>query len=346
MGRRAAAALAGVLAFALTGGCILWTLQGNKTYTRTLFAMDTVMLFTAQGPQAPEALEEALAEVQRLDALLSAQSPDSEVSRLNAGGRAPVSEDTARLLKAASELGAETGGLYDCTVYPLMELWGFPTKAYRVPRAEEIAALLPLVDGSQIRVTDGEVELGDGQRIDLGGIAKGYASARVMEIFKARGVSSAMVTLGGNVQTLGERPEGGGWRIGVQDPLGGEACPAVIEAKDVAVVTSGGYQRYFEEDGKRYIHILDPRTGAPAESDLLSATVVSPDGTLADALSTAVFVMGLEDAAAYWQAHEGFELVLITNDGAVYVTEGLDSLVQTTARRTTLHRQSNAAPAK
>ena len=97
---------------------------------------------------------------------------------------------------------------------------------------------------------------------------------------------------------------------------------------------------------RRYIHILDPRTGAPAESDLLSATVVSPDGTLADALSTAVFVMGLEDAAAYWRAHEGFELVLITNDGAVYVTEGLDSLVQTTARRTTLHRQSNAAPAK
>lgn len=338
MGRRAAA-LAGVLAFALTGGCILWSLQENKTHTRTLFAMDTVMLFTAQGPQAPEALEEALAEVRRLDALLSAQSPGSEIFRLNDGGRAPVSEDTARLLKAAAEIGAETGGLYDCTVYPLMELWGFPTKAYRVPQAEEIAALLPLVDGAQIRVTDDEAALGEGQRIDLGGIAKGYASARVMEIFRARGVQSAMVTLGGNVQTLGERPEGGGWQIGVQDPLGGEACPAVIEAKDVAVVTSGGYQRYFEEDGKRYIHILDPRTGAPAESDLLSATVVSPDGTLADALSTAVFVMGLEDAAAYWRTHEGFELVLIAEDGAVYVTEGLEHAVQVPAGRTVLRKE-------
>lgn len=339
MGRRAAAALAGALAFVLTGGCILWTLRENKTYTRTLFAMDTVMLFTARGPQAPEALDEALDEVQRLDALLSAQSPDSEVSRLNAGGCVQVSEDTARLLEAASGIGAKTGGLYDCTVYPLMELWGFPSKAYRVPRAEEIAALLPLVDGSRIRVTDGEAALGEGQRVDLGGIAKGYASARVMEIFKARGVSSAMVTLGGNVQTMGERPEGGGWRIGVQDPLGGEDCPAVIEVRDAAVVTSGGYQRYFEEDGKRYIHILDPRTGAPAESDLLSATVVSPDGTLADALSTAVFVMGLEDAAAYWRTHEGFELVLIAEDGAVYVTEGLEQAVQVPAGRTVLRKE-------
>lgn len=339
MGRRAAAALAGVLAFALTGGCILWNLRANKAYTRTLFAMDTVMSFTARGPKAPAALDEAIAEVQRLDALLSAQNPDSEISRLNARGRAPVSEDTAELLKAAAELSAGTGGLFDCSIYPLMELWGFPTKAYRVPSDEEIAALLPLVDSAAIQVGNGEAELGEGQRIDLGGIAKGYASARVMETFKARGVKSAMVSLGGNVQTMGERPEGGGWRIGVQDPRGSGGYPAVIEAKDTAVVTSGGYQRYFEKDGARYIHILDPRTGAPAESNLLSATVVSPNGTSADALSTAVYIMGLEDAAAYWRAREGFELILIGEDGTVYVTEGLENAVEISGEKTVLRRK-------
>lgn len=338
MGRRMAVALAGVLAFVLTGGCILWSLRANKTYTRTLFAMDTVMVFTAQGPKAPAALEEAIAEVQRLDDLLAAQAPDSEISRLNAQGRAPVSEDTAELLETAYEISAETGGLFDCTIYPLMELWGFPTKVYRVPSEDEIASLLPLVDSAAIRISNGKAELGEGQRIDLGGIAKGYASARVMEIFKAHGIKSAMVSLGGNVQTMGERPEGGGWRIGVQDPQGGNGYPAVVEAKDVAVVTSGGYQRYFESDGKRYIHILDPRTGTPAESDLLSATVVSPNGTLADALSTATYIMGLEDAASYWRTHNGFELILIAEDGAVYITEGLEDTVETPGERTVLRK--------
>lgn len=338
MRRRTAAALAGVLAFVLTGGCVLWSLRASRTYTRTIFAMDTVMLFTARGPGAPAALEEAIAEVQRLDGLLSAQAPDSEISRLNARGRAPVSEDTAALLERASAIGVETGGLFDCTVYPLMELWGFPSKTYRVPAEDEIAALLPLVDSAMIRVGNGEAALGEGQRVDLGGIAKGYASARVMEIFKAHGLKSAMVSLGGNVQAMGERPEGGGWRIGVQDPRGGVDYPAVVEAKDVAVVTSGGYQRYFEEDGKRYIHILDPRTGAPAESDLLSVTVVSPDGALADALSTAAYVMGLEGAASYWRTHDGFELILIAEDGSLYVTEGLEKTVETPGGRTVLRK--------
>lgn len=339
MRRRTAAALAGVLAFALMGGYFLWHYRANKTYTRTLFAMDTVMAFTARGPQAPEALEEALAEVRRLDALLSAQAPDSEISRLNSDGHAPVSEDTTNLLEAAVTIGAETGGLYDCTVYPLMELWGFPSKAYRVPDEQEIAALLPQVDSTQVRVSNGRAELGPGQRVDLGGIAKGYTAARVMELLKTRGVKSAMITLGGNVQTLGDRPEGGPWRIGVQDPLGGENYPAVIETKDAAVVTSGGYQRYFEDGGRRYIHILDPRTGAPAESDLLSVTVVSPDGTLADALSTAIYVMGLDEAVTYWQTHEGFELILIAENSAVYVTEGLEGTVHVPGGRTILRKK-------
>lgn len=338
MRRGAAAVVAGVLAFALIGGCLLFGGGTAKTRTRTLFAMDTVMTFTARGGRASEALEAAVKEVQRLDALLSAHDPSSEIGRLNAEGRAAVSEDTAALLEAARRLTEETGGLYDCTIYPLMELWGFPTGAYRVPGGEEIAEALRLVDGARLQVRGGEAELAPGQRIDLGGIAKGYASARVMELYRAHGVESGMVSLGGNVQAIGEAPEGGPWRIGVQDPEGQGDYPAVIEVKDAAVVTSGGYQRYFEEGGRRYIHIIDPRTGRPSESELASATVVSADGTLADGLSTAVYVMGLEAASAYWREHEGFELVLVTKDGGVYVTEGLEAGVKGPGALTVIRR--------
>ncbi len=152
-----------------------------------------------------------------------------------------------------------------------------------------------------------------------------------MELFRAYGVTSAMVNLGGNIQILGTTPEGTPWRIGVRDPesaTGGAL--AVIPASDMAVVTSGGYERFFEVDGQRYIHILDPRTGRPAATDLLSATVLASDGILADALSTAVFVMGVEEATAFWRERSGsFELVLVDTSGTLYVTEGLEKVIKT-----------------
>ncbi len=286
--------------------------------------MDPVMRVTAYGPRADEALDAAEAELYRLDTLFNAGNPEGEVAKLNSAGTAAVSEDTARILTRASEFYRETGGLFDCTIYPLMEAWGFPAKTYRVPAKTELDAARALVDGSQVHVEDGVASLGDGQKVDLGAIGKGYAAERVMEIFRAAGVKHGMVSLGGNVQTLGTRPDGSPWRIGLRDPAGGSpSFPAVVEAEDLAVVTSGGYERYFEAEGRRYIHILDPRDGCPAQSDLLSATVVSPDGVLADALSTAVYIMGLDGALDYWQSHVGFDLLLLAGDGALYATEGL-----------------------
>ena len=340
MGKRVSLWILALSALTLAVGCLVHTAgeQQNRVSEIELFAMDTVMRLTAYGSQSEEAVAAAAAEIQRLDALLSVGSASSEVTRLNSEGGGPVSEDTGRLLTAALELYRKTGGLFDCTVYPLMELWGFPTKAYHVPTETELTAVLPLADMSRVRFDGQTLTLAEGQQIDFGGIAKGYASQRVVEIFQSFGVKSGMVYLGGNIQVLGTKPDGTDWRIGVQDPQGGNGYPAVVEAKDVAVVTSGGYQRYFEEDGKRYIHILDPRTGTPAESDLLSATVVSPNGTLADALSTAAFVMGLEGAVSYWQTHNGFELILIAGDGAVYITEGLENAVETPGERTVLRK--------
>ncbi len=297
---------------------------GTRTCTRELFAMDTVMSFTAYGRNAEAAVEAAVEEVKRLDALLSTGSASSEVSMLNREGTGTVSEDTAVLFRRGMDIYGQTGGLFDLTVYPLMRLWGFPTKEYHVPSEAELQEVLSLVDASRIFAEGNEIRLGAGQQVDLGGIAKGYTSGRIMEIYEEYGISSGMVSLGGNVQVLGEKPDGMLWRIGIKDPSGEQELAAVVSVENCAVVTSGGYERYFEEDGNTYIHILDPRTGYPASGDLASVTVVSADGTLADALSTSLYIMGVEDAVSYWRMHgEDFEMVLITDGGVIYATEGI-----------------------
>lgn len=272
----------------------------------------------------------AIVEVQRLDALLSTGSPDSEISRLNEMGSGTVSEDTAAIFERALAIYETTEGLFDFTVYPLMELWGFPSGEYHVPSQEELSELMPLVDASQVRMDGPEVSLGEGQKADLGGIAKGYTSVRVMEIYEEYGITSGMVSLGGNIQVLNRKPDGSHWRVGIQDPAGEQgSVAAVLKAGNQAVVTSGGYERYFEEDGNTYIHILDPRTGYPAGGDLASVTVISEDGTLADALSTALYIMGREGAVSYWRTYgEDFELVLITQEGEIYATEGVSGQLE------------------
>lgn len=298
----------------------------DEIFERQLFAMDTVMTLTASGPHAREALEEAALELERLDALWSTGRADSEVSRLNArAGDARLSADTAALLERALEICRQTGGLFDPSIYPLTELWGFQTDEPHVPAQEQIEALLPLVDGGSLAVSNGALSLGEGQSVDLGGIAKGFASARVMEIFRKHGVSSGMVSLGGNVQTLGAKPDGSAWRVGIRDPEGGAGdYLGVLSVRDKAVITSGGYERFFEEDGQTYCHILDPRSGYPASSDLASATAVSADGVLADGLSTALYIMGSRDAAGFWAGRSGeFDMVLVTVSGEVLVTEGI-----------------------
>lgn len=322
-------------ALVLAGGCA----QG-RAHSREFFAMDTIMVLTAYGPGGEAAVEQAEAEIRRLDALLSTGSASSEVSQVNRAGEGRVSEDTEALARRALEIYEATEGAFDFTIYPLMELWGFSTGEYHVPTEEELAEVLPLVDASQVELKGGSVVLAPGQRIDFGGIAKGYASARVMEIFRENGVTSGMVSLGGNVQVLGGKPDGQPWRIGVQDPEAPQDTPlAVAEVRDRAVVTSGGYERYFGADGRTYIHILDPKTGYPMESDLASVTVVSEDGALADALSTALYVMGREGAADYWRKSGGdFDVILLGGEGEIFVSEGLREAFQTQLPLTVLRR--------
>lgn len=376
MGRRIILAILGILFLGLVLGCCLQYRSGQRKQpcTKQLFAMDTFMSFTAYGKNSEEAVDAAMAEVQRLDALLSTGNADSEVSQVNASGGGSLSKDSSTILEEAMKIYELTDGLFDFTIYPLMELWGFPSGDYHVPAKEELLQVLPLVDASKIQYAqsaddtgsygksaDGKstgdkgsygkgshgeslygkssVLLGEGQKIDFGGIAKGYASARVMEIFREYGISSGMVSLGGNVHVLNRKPDHSKWKIGIQDPDSGQGeVLAVLSVENKAVITSGGYERYFEEDGERYIHILDPRTGYPANQDLVSVTIVSENGTLADALSTSLYIMGLEEAIAYWKAQgEEFDMALITEDGKIYVTEGISKEFQTDGEVIVLH---------
>lgn len=304
---------------------------GRQTDTlsvsRDLFAMDTYMTLTAYGEYAEEAIDAAEAEIRALDELLSTGNPDSEISLLNQTGSAEMSEISMALLDRSLEVYAMTGGAFNPLIYPLMDVWGFTDKDYRVPDEETIQRLLPLLDPNTIIIDQeaGTITFGTpDMMIDFGGIAKGYTSSRIMEIFAENGVSSGLVSLGGNVQVLGTKPDGSKYRVAIRNPEDDSAFLGIIETSDKAVITSGGYERFFEEDGVTYHHILNPETGYPANQGLLSVTVISSDGTLADGLSTALFVLGVEKGSEVWKAHpELFDVVFLTEDHQLYVSEGI-----------------------
>lgn len=289
-----------------------------------LFAMDTVMTLEAYGANAGTALDAASAEIERLDALWSISSTDGEIARLNADKQATVSEDTANLLSRAKAISEDTDGLFACTIEPVMEAWGFTSGNYQVPDDGTLQTLLSHVDDTQIEIDGSTIRVPADVKVDLGGIAKGFTSDRVMEIFSDSGVESGIISLGGNVQTLGTKPDGSLWRVGIQDPADTSQILATLEVADKAVITSGGYQRNFEQDGVTYHHIIDPRTGYPADSGLTSVTIVSSDGTLADGLSTSLFIMGRDEAIRFWQSHkEDFDIILVETDGTVTISNGL-----------------------
>lgn len=317
--------IGGLLVAALMlAGCGAQTSAEESSQTREVYAMDTVMTLEAYGQNADAALDEAVAEIERLDALWSIASSDGEIAQLNAEKQITASADTLALLTRAKEISAATDGLFSTTIAPLMEAWGFTSGDYRVPDEAELSALLAHVDDEEIAISDSTITIPADAKVDLGGIAKGFTSARVMEIFRENGVENGILSLGGNVQALGTKPDGSLWRVGLQDPADERALFAALELADKAVITSGAYERNFEQNGITYHHIIDPRTGYPAESGLSSVTIVSDDGTLADGLSTALFIMGKEAAVEFWRSRrDDFDMVLLADDGAVTVSAGI-----------------------
>lgn len=320
--------LALMLCAPLLGGCVKFSgnISAQTEFSRTLFAMDTEMSLKAYGKHAAAAVNSAAREINRLDHMFDRGSEKSEVYAINTNGSAAVSEDTAAPVARALEISKETDGAFDTSIAPIMDLWGFYTKEYRVPDETELKKALERVGYNNISVDNSTVTVDNGANIDLGGIAKGYLSDRITEIFKENGVQSGIISLGGNVYALGTKPNGSKWRVAIQDPLNTEQYIGSVSVSDTAVITSGGYQRYFIDNNTIYHHIIDPKTGYPANSGLLSVTIVGGDAALGDGLSTALFVMGLDKGSDYWKAHEGFDVVFVTDDGMIHITEGLDGI--------------------
>lgn len=304
----------------LVFGC---SCQTVRPVSRTLFALDTYCTVTAYGAgeSSLDAVEARLAELEKQ---YSITEQDSLVSRVNRGELTALPEESAALLRAAQSVSRETSGAFDVTVAPLVDAYGYYTDDYRVPSDTELSKLLPLVGGADLVDQEGRLQLSDGQQIDLGGIAKGYIADCCIDVLREEGARGAVLSFGGNVAAFGTKTDGAPFTVAIADPEDPDAYLGTLQLKDASLVTAGAYQRGFYEDGVYYHHILDPKTGKPADSGLLSATVLCSDGARADALSTACFILGREGALDLWKREGGFELILVEEDGSILCTEGLN----------------------
>lgn len=322
---------AAVVSVSILAGC------APKEVSQDFYAMDTVMNITAYGDSdAQDAVNRCVSYINELEADISRTKDSSDVSALNAaaGQTVTLSEQTADVLSNALRLAQETEGQFDPTVAPLSDLWKIGTEDAAVPQQVDIDAALLAVGYQNVSLDGTKATMQAGAKLDLGGIGKGYAADHVAQILRDAGVESAHISLGGNIYVLGEKDRGVPWTVGITDPDKKEEYMATLKVSDTSVVTSGDYERYFEQDGKRYCHIFDPKTGYPAKTDLRSVTVVSPDSTMADAYTTALFVMGFDKAWEFCQQHD-VQAVFVLDDHTIRVTDGLkDSFSLTSSEYT------------
>ncbi|MBP2641189.1 MAG: ApbE family lipoprotein [Firmicutes bacterium] len=315
-------------------GCSFNSVSELKPYKETQFLMDTVIEITAYGPNAESAVKAAFAEFKRLHDITDHFSPDSQVSKINQqAGKEKVKADPdlIAMISRSNELSDRLDGVFDLSIGPLTSLWGIGHKSEFIPSRDEIQQVLPLVNYHQIEVdsTDQTIYLAQkGMLLDLGGIAKGYSTDKAIEILKNKGITSALVNAGGDVRVIGQRPDKKPWRIGVQDPRNSDKVIAKLSLTDWDTMeTSGDYQRYFMKDQVRYSHILDPRTGMQPR-EIISVTTINSSSGDGDILGTAVFVLGIERGFELLKQFPGTEAIVVTKDGRLVVTPGLQGKVE------------------
>lgn len=293
--------------------------------------MGTALLQKIYGPKGQAVIDETFNRMKYLEGLLTFNAPEGDVHKVNEkAGIESVKLDpiTVNIIKKSIEVAERSNGAFDVTIGPLVKSWGIGTEMQRVPTQKEINQLLPLVNYKDIQIDGQWVGLRKpGQMMDLGGIAKGYAGDEAIAIYKKHGIKSGFVSLGGNVVCLGGKPDGSPWTVGIRNPrsadsIGGKEIIGTIEVKDKAVTAAGDDQRYFMKNGQRYFHILNPHTGYPAETDLMSVTLISDSSLESDAYDTAVFILGLEKGMELVK-QLGMDAVFITKNKKIYITEGL-----------------------
>lgn len=318
-GRRALSGLLCACVCLGFGGCR--GQNGAAPLTRTSFLLDTTVSLTLYEGDAA-LLDGCMERIARYEALFSRTAQGSDVDRINrsAGEPVTVSDETAALLRLALDVGALSDGALDITVAPLVELWGFGQDP-AVPDPAAVEEALSRVGYDRLVLEGNTVRLPAGMAVDLGAVAKGYIADRLRDYLLQNGCRSAVIDLGGNILTVGDK-QGEPFAIGIADPLARERLLCTIPVCDGAVVTSGSYQRYFEQDGRRYHHLLDPDTGYPAENGLLSVTVLCGEAARADALSTACFVLGPARGKELAETLPGVEALFVLADGTRQYTSG------------------------
>ncbi len=298
------------------------------SYTATEYALDTMCTITAYGFNSKNAVLESVETLKNHENEISVHRENSAVSKLNREKSTELGENLYGIMKTALKVSNDTNGAFDITVKPLVDLWNIKGGG-PVPSVEDITYRLNSISYKNIHLSknDNLVKLvGEETQIDLGGIAKGYCADKIAEVLKSHGIKSGLIDLGGNVRTIGKK-KGKVWRIGIQDPDGvrGEYF-GVLDISDKCVVTSGAYERYFEKNGKVYHHIIDPRTGYPADTGITSVSIIADDGAIADALSTAVYVLGMEKGIELLNSdkYKDVGYIITDNNHKVYISENIN----------------------
>ncbi len=303
----------------------------QKKTSESFTAMNTFMtvtLYSSSSKRGETVCHQIQSRVDELEQILSTTLPSSDVFFINHNSNFPASlkPELQTLIDFSKLIYEKTEGAFNPALYPVIREWGFTTGEYKVPSTEKIQELLPHTDFSKL-YDDEKIEL------DFGAVGKGYAADEALLILEENGIKSALLDFGGNIQALGKKPDGSLWKVGIKNPWDGQvACALSVESK--AVVTSGGYERFFEEAGHRYIHIFDPATGRPIQNDLESVTIVCESGKYADALSTALFVMGKDKAIYWWKKQMAeksfpvFDFILITKEQHLIYSSGLAEFIE------------------
>lgn len=316
---------------------------GKKEYSKVEFLMDTVVeikIYHKRKAEAEKAIDSSMKEMRRVEQKMSRFLPGSEVSRINkeallekrkgsllAEGWISVSDELFSLLEESVRLSDLTKGCFDVTIHPLWKIWKFEGENLEVPGKGEIEKVLKLVNYNNMILKNGKISFAkNGMGIDLGGIAKGYAVDAAIKALKERNVESAMVNAGGDIYVLG-RKQGKPWRIGIRHPRREGEILGTIEVEDRAIVTSGDYERFFFSGGKKYHHIINPKTGYPAD-ECQSVTIVAKEATFADGLATGIFVLGPKEGMALIESLEEVEGVIVNKEGDVSVSSGLVSKIE------------------
>lgn len=285
----------------------------------------TVTVFSNNPKKAEQAINGLKIKVNEIEDVFSTTRENSDVYKINNGLEYGFNNEMLKeVLDFSKTIYRKSSGAFNPGMYPIIKEWGFTTEEYKVPSKTKIEELLKYTDFSKVEYSG----LPEGMQLDFGAIAKGYAGDKAIEILKECGITSAILDFGGNIQTLGLKSDDSLWKVGIRNPWNnGAAC--ALKVKETAVVTSGGYERFFEdENGNRYIHIFDPETGYPSTSDIESVTIVCPNGMYADALTTSLFVMGTKKAVNFWKENPDFDFVILTKKHELIFSRNLEQSLE------------------